>query len=294
MKTIFTSLLLASFTVLKAQNSVLIKPNVSQAFNCVVASPFPTTTSSSNPVNLVAAYWTASGSPGAWRSFFKFDLTVIPNGAIIDSAYFSFYSDNSSTYGSTGSPNYGVDNSAYICRNTTPFNSNNILWSGQPLYTLVNAVELVQSSSTSQNYIHLNATELLKDILNTVNNGFALVLKNELSTYNSQIFCSSSHTDSSKHPSLLIYYHELFPQSSSNILEQNEFNLTQLSSKIQINFLESFQGKAELIDINGSIIQSISGNNSRTIEFSKNNLKKGIYFIKIWNDGHSTVMKTMI
>lgn len=209
----------------QSQSVQVFHTNPSTSFNSIVSAPFATSASPSNPVDFVAAYWTGNGSSGAWRSFFKLDISSIPTYAIIDSAYFTFFADNTSTWGNPGSPNWGNDNSAYICRITSPWISNIFNWAGQPTYTTTNAALLPQSTSLQQDYLHIDATSLINDIRSSgTNNGFAFVLKNENNYYNSQIFHSSAALDSTKRPYLTVHYHES--------LSVNEFGSDNISISI--------------------------------------------------------------
>lgn len=187
-----------------AQIQVVLTPN--PAFNAVISYPFANTNSPVNPTNYVAAYWTGNGQQGAWRSFFKIDLSSIPANAVIDSAYFTFYADGNSLWGINGSPNWGNQNAARICRVTSVWNTNQFNWNSQPAYTTVNAALLGQSVSTLQHYLHINAKNLIQDIISTTNNGFAFTMQNEINYYNSQIFYSSAVPGNPQGPKLTVYY----------------------------------------------------------------------------------------
>ena len=57
-------------------------------------SNFPGSPTSPNEIDYCSGQWTIGGVPAAYRSFFKFDLSSIPAGSIINSASLNlFYQD---------------------------------------------------------------------------------------------------------------------------------------------------------------------------------------------------------
>ncbi len=277
-----------------SQSSVIICPTDQQAFNSVVSFPYATVSSASNPVDMVAAYWTGGGSPGAWRSFFKMDLSAIPPGVIVDSAYFTFYADNTSAWGNPGSPNFGIDNGAYVCRITSPYTFNTINWNSEPSYTYTNAAVLPQSVSTTQDYIHIEATHLIQDIIASTNHGFALVLQNEINTYNSQIFYSSACPIETKRPSLKVYYHIATGINAVNADISFSTNVSEIQNNILIHCSDLFSGKVEVYNLSGGKMYSSIIKIERLISIQKNNFAQGIYFIKLMNEKQQKTIELVI
>lgn len=276
-----------------AQVMTVIKPNQANTFNSVISSPFAAINSSPNPVNLVAAFWSGNGTTGSWRSFFKMDLSSISNAATIDSAYFTLYADDASVWGNAGAPNSGNDNAAYICRLTSPFTSNTINWGNQPTFTTANAAELAQSTSTMQDYLKVDATQLIKDILMSGNNhGFAFLLKNEMTTYDSQIFHSSASANESKRPSLTIYYR--YP---AGLQDQNakELALTHLvqNGALTMNTALPVSGQTHLFSIDGKLLRSAELRNQSNMTLSLNGLAEGIYLVRVQTDRGNKVFKIL-
>jgi hypothetical protein len=184
---------------------VILKNNPSNAYAALVSSPNPTA-SGPNPVDLVGAAWTSGGSPGGWRTFFKINDSAL-SGVIIDSAILQLYADPASALGFTGSPTYGTNNTCVLYRVTSPW-ATSITWLTMPAYSAVDSVILPLSTSTIQNYLHLDVTNMLNDIVSSgFNYGFMLKSRQEATYYNSMIFNSSSALDSTKRPRILVYGH---------------------------------------------------------------------------------------
>lgn len=200
-------LLAVAFFALNCVNAqtLTLQPSATDGYEGIISSPYPTQASTEE--NIVAAYWTANGNPGAWRSFFKFDLAQLPSGIVLDSAFLSLYADLNSTFGTSGAPTTGTDNSGQICRVTTAWNKATMNWNNQPPYTTSNAVTLAQSLSDVQDYLDINVTDLVADMMVSGNNGFMIKMINEANYYNSLIFHSSHSTTANKRPKLFIKYH---------------------------------------------------------------------------------------
>ncbi len=287
------SALLAFQCATTAQVMTVIKPNQANTFNSVISSPFSATNSSPNPINLVAAFWSGNGTTGAWRSFFKMDLSTISNYATIDSAYFTFYADDASVWGNPGAPNSGNDNAAYVCRLTSPFTSNTINWGNQPTFTTANAAELAQSTSNMQDYLKIEATQLIKDVLMSGNNhGFAFLLKNEMTTYDSQIFHSSASANESKRPSLTVYYR--YPAGVDEVTA-NELPMTHLlqNGLLTLNTPKAVNGQAGIYSIDGKLLQITALKNQSQVMLNLNGFAESIYIVKVQTDRGNKVFKIL-
>lgn len=184
---------------------VILKSNPANAYAALVSSTTPTT-GTPNPIDICAAAWTGGGSPGGWRTFFKLNDSALA-GITIDSAILQLYADPTSGLGYTGTPTFGTNNASVLYRVTSSWLTS-MTWLTMPPYSSVDSVILPQSTSTVENYLHINVTNVLNDIVISGSNyGFMIKSKQETTPYNSMIFYSSSATDSSKRPQILIYGH---------------------------------------------------------------------------------------
>ncbi len=187
-----------------AQTTVTLESG-SNGEDASVQTDFPST-NKGNGSNFLSATWTCGGNLCLDRSLVQFDLSAVPTGAVLVTAYLSLYADNNSVLGYNGTPTYGSNNAAWLRRVTSTWQENTVTWNNQPTTTTINQITLSQSTSTSQDYLNIDVTKLIQDMLANGNNGFMLMQKNEINYYNSLIFCSGEHPNSSKHPKLVITY----------------------------------------------------------------------------------------
>ena len=145
---------------------------------------------------LLADAWTASGLPRKYRSFFKFDLSVIPSGSLISDA--DLVLTNDGTAHANGNYSRYSISQTYLRRVLEPWNEDSITWNNQPQDTSVHQVS-VPAPSSPYDSMCVDVTELLQDILasDEGNHGFSLKLQNE-SPYRQVRYASKEHPDSSQ------------------------------------------------------------------------------------------------
>ena len=157
--------------------------------------------------DFVAMSWTVSSDPVDYRSLIEFDLSNIPSGALVISAKLSLYSQESSGLGSHSTRS--GSNESILNRITSSWEENTVTWNNQPTTTTENQVFLSKSSSSIQNYLNIDVTNLVKNMIDDSPNshGFLLKLSNE-KHYRSMVFAASGHSDSDLHPKLEVTYSE--------------------------------------------------------------------------------------
>lgn len=148
---------------------------------------------------------TNGGQPLLVRSLLKFDFSVLPQDAIIDSVKLSLYSydspSNNSHFSDDGS------NSCVLQRITSSWEEDQVTWNNQPTTIATNQVVLQESENDIQDYLNIDVTDLFKEMILDVDNNFGCML--QLETEESKrvmLFASSDNTDSSLHPKLNIFY----------------------------------------------------------------------------------------
>ncbi len=134
--------------------------NPNEAF---ITSAVPSS-STSGISQLTIAAWTGGGVPYAWRALVKFDMTSIPNTAIIQSAKLSLFSTPTPEQGNGIDAQYGTSNACYIQRVTNSWATNTTSWNNQPNIDSTHEVTIPQSTSSSQDNINMDVTNLIKDI----------------------------------------------------------------------------------------------------------------------------------
>jgi hypothetical protein len=154
---------------------------------------------------LDAGAWTTSGITMYIRGLFKFDLSSIPANATIVSAKLSLYSNPTPLNGDFISANLGPNNSMFIRRITNSWTPATTGWVNQPPTTTTNQVSIPHTSQAFLDLIDIDVKNLVVDMKNSGNNGFMIMLQNEV-IYNIRVFCSSTYPDASKHPKLVVTY----------------------------------------------------------------------------------------
>ncbi len=82
-----------------------------------------------------------------------------------------------------------------------------VTWNNQPITTTENEVFLSESSSSFQDYLNIDVTNLIEDMIAdpTNSHGFLLKLLDE-QHYRKMVFASSGHSNSNLHPKLEVCY----------------------------------------------------------------------------------------
>lgn len=147
--------------------------------------------------------WTQGAELNVIRDAIDFDLTNIPEGAIIDSAYISFYFTPESKYGD----GHEGETDFLISRITSTWEESTITWNSKPTVTSVNQVLVEGATDPTQDFIGINITLLIQDYCLDMDNSFGLLLKlqNE-DPYKSLLLASSDHHNEQLRPKLEIFY----------------------------------------------------------------------------------------
>lgn len=158
------------------------------------------------PPEVTAATWTFGGNVVYVRSTLKFDLSAIPAGATIKSATLSLYSNHSPLNGNQVDANYGTDNSFLIQRISSDWVPGSLNWLNQPTYSSTHQVEVASTTNSFLDLPSINVKSLISDIYSSGNNyGLVIRLKTE-QIYTSRVFYSSTASDESKRPKLVVKY----------------------------------------------------------------------------------------
>ncbi len=138
------------------------------------------------------------------RYMIKFDLSSIPENAIITKATLSmyFHEDTKVNQKHTG------DNYFIIRRVTSAWSEESVTWYNQPIVTSTNQISVTKSAVENQDFTNINITNLVKDIIfykEDKNFGIQLRLQSETPD-KATVLASSDHSDGSKRPKLEVEY----------------------------------------------------------------------------------------
>jgi gliding motility-associated-like protein len=159
-----------------------------------------------NNAQLPAVAWTFSGTPGTIRGVVEFNLSSIPANAVINSAYLSLYAWGQNN-GLGQHSSLSGSNIGWIQRVTTMWDEQTVTWNTQPSTTSQNQVVLHESNSPNEDYLNMDVTALVQDMLDNPSSSFGFLISEQVESYYRRLnFCSSDHTDPARRPKLVITY----------------------------------------------------------------------------------------
>ncbi len=302
MKTIklFSVLIIIVFTseFSISQSSISIRLSSETGQDCNVASYIPNTPLPEYP-DIVAAAWTYHGEFNLWRPLFKFNLTEIPSGSVITGAYLSLYANPTPC----SDPHTGV-NKSYIRKVTSPWDQNTVTWETQPDFSTVNQAELHESTFPGEDYLNIDVTEMVRDMVANPSANYGFVIMNRFENiYRSINFASSECAYIDKRPKLDINFTRVGIEPTSTELPV-EFNLSQNFpnpfnpvTTIKFDLPALAFTKLKIIDGSGREISTLVNENlnkgSFQVKWDGSNYSSGAYFIRL-ESGNNIITKKMM
>ena len=203
-RTIFFVIGVFAINTYLSQTTLTLQPDSVCGKDALIRS-LSLNTNFGNNIDFNAHSWTNQGAPVDHRSLIEFDLSYIAASSTIISAYLSLYSYNSPAVGSHST--LSGSNEAVIQRITSPWNENTVTWGNQPIGSPINQVILPQSTNPIQDYLNIDVTNLVQDMISTPSTGHGFLFK--LITeqyYRRMLFASSDNPINNFHPKLVVTY----------------------------------------------------------------------------------------
>ena len=276
-------------------HSITIQPGTQEGMDALIEQQRPTLSDDNEDIAAIA--WTAGGAPSTHRSLFQFNLPTLPSNATYVSATLTLYGNPTSRFHQLhssypGAP-YGTTNECWLQRITSTWSEPTVTWNNQPTVTTTHQIALPASTSQTQDYI-INATQIVKDMLDTpsASFGFMLSLQNE-TIYRSLIFASSDHPDTTKHPKLVITYTTPTPPATAiaSISGSDEgVNVypNPVLHTLHVDFANTTAAIADvqLTDISGRTLLRKGGQIAANehVSVDVRSLPRGSYFLKVTQD----------
>lgn len=208
-------ILLLISTNADSQYSISIRLSSETGQDCNLASYIPDTPLPAYP-DMIAAVWTYAAEFNLWRPLFRFNLTEIPVGSPVISAKLSLYANPNPV----SAPHSGA-NKSYIRKVTTAWDQNTVTWETHPDFSTVNQVSLSESISPNEDYLDLDVTEMVRDMITNPSANFGFIIMNRIeNTYRSINFASSECADINKRPKLDIVYGPVNIEPLSNTIPE--------------------------------------------------------------------------
>ncbi len=147
--------------------------------------------------------WTHSGEYTANRVVLDFDLSSIPPGAIIDSAYLSLFFNHTSAYGDE----HVGETSFTIQRIISDWAESTVTWNTQPNTTTIHQVSIDGATQPYQDFPDIDISSLIQDYTSDPENSYGIFLKLvSEDPYKILLLASSDHQNESIRPKLDVYY----------------------------------------------------------------------------------------
>jgi len=251
--------------------------------------------------DLVATAWTNQGRHVVNRTTFQFYYAIPNNATIIDARLSLFANPNPENEN-----HFGL-NRAYLRRIVSPWAANTVTWNTQPDYITTNQVLLSESTSPFQDYLNMNVTNIVRDMVNnpTTSYGFILMLGTEW-YYRCINFASGDCIDATKRPLLQITYTTttgITPVSGeipSNFkIYQNYPNPFNPETNIKFDIPERSFTRIDVFDMLGRNIETLVNETidagSYNLNWNGGNFSSGEFFYRIvTNDFVETKRMTLL
>lgn len=236
------------------------------------------------------------------NALIDFNLTALPANINLISAKLNLYALG--PYGPSLPGHFGSANQTYIERITQPWQENTVTWNNRPTSSNLNQLILPQSTNALQDYLNIDVTTLVQDMLNnpTTSFGFRLRLVNEVAS-NGLSFASKDNGNINKIPSLVITYNtnnvSIYENETTKINVSTFPNPTTNSINFNLNTTKTGNGIIYIYDALGKLINETSiliSNNLLNNNYSINTsiYSKGIYSYSIAFEGEQKSGKFII
>lgn len=270
-----------------AQTTLVLQPDAAVGEDAYVWSNNPDDNYGTNQ-DFNAVGWTWSGVPGAQRSVINFDLSSIPAGASINSASLSLYHnpDSGLIPFTGGHSQLSGSNQSVLQRITSAWSESTVDWNTQPTTTSTNQVVLAASSSSTEDYLNIDVTAMVQDMIDNpaTSFGFMYQLTDE-NYYRAMLFASSDHANAALHPKLEINYIavgiddlvdkpkgvSVYPNPAANQVTVS-YDLADLSG-----------GFISIHNAAGEEILDLTPENNKTTQIDVSLLSAGVYFVRVGN-----------
>ena len=187
------------------QTTIVFHPGPTDGKDALIWTVYPDSTFTGQIFKSSA--WTWSGTSGVERSLVGFDLTLIPEDAIILSAELSLYNNGGlgtdpQTHSSLSGPN-----TSFLRRIIDEWHEDNVTWNNQPQTTGENQIVLAESTDPFQNYTDIDVMDMVQDMISDPSTGHGFMIQLETEEYYRRMcFATSDHLTDSLRPTLIITY----------------------------------------------------------------------------------------
>jgi hypothetical protein len=195
-----------------------------------------------------------------------FDLSSVPAGSTVLAAFLSLTAIGPfATTGEVATIGHVGDNACQLQRIIDPWNENVVTWNTQPTVTDENQVLLTTSTYPTQNYLNIDVSALVQDMIDDPagSHGFRIALVNETLT-RGMAFHSSEAPDPDRRPLLTVVYGNCAGPIGMDVLSNGGVpfmvtpNVTSAGGTVVLNgsVLNAKVQRVEIRDADGRLVLS--------------------------------------
>ena len=240
---------------------------------------------------LVSYTFQSSGPVRLKRFYIEFDLSTIPPGAKLDSAFMNLFFSASPN---EGFPTHTGGTEMEINRVTLPWLDSTINWNNQPTVDTSLTINVPAHQTPTQDY-RIDVTSLVAGMRQYGNNGFRVKMQNEQVAFRGVMFASAEHPSPSLRPFLDVFWSlntsvdealssveplfEIYPNPSEGIVNLSVGDLSSLE-------------QVQIFDTNGKLVRTFNMPRSNSLDLSK--MAEGLYFMRVQFESGEIVSKKFI
>ncbi|MFM1946890.1 MAG: hypothetical protein RL207_1173 [Bacteroidota bacterium] len=213
------------------------------------------------------------------RGLIAFDLSGIPVGSTVISAKLNLFAYTDFTVVALQDGHCG-NNQSKLSRVTSNWSESTVTWNTQPTVSSLHETVLNQSLAQDQDYLNINVSSLVQDMVNnpTTSFGFRLALVDEVVT-SSLAFCSQEFANPAKRPTLFVEYR--LPASSVSEFTNEKFLIypNPAQNMLHLSFPNAAPNRRiTCVDIQGKRVVEVT-NDDQELDLDLSSMASGIYTI---------------
>lgn len=266
----------------------------------VTSYPGNENTNYGNSTDIAAVAWTSAGIGFVSRSYFGYDFSAIPTGAVITSADLSLFANPTSGHAQGHSAQSG-SNASVIKMVTSAWAESTITWNNQPTFSSLNEIQLAPSTNNIQDYLSINILPLVQDAVNAPSNYFgfqySLVIEQQ---FRSMVFASTDHSNVNLRPSLRVCY-ETLVAATRDVIEMEAYitafpNPSSSTMSISISGWNPGEVKISVYTIESKLVSEAThmlGTSPISLDGIEE-VEAGIYFLRVENTNSESLQTILI
>jgi len=226
--------------------------------------------------DICATDWTKSGHESIIRSLIYFDLSSVPNAAMVKSAKLTLYHNPNSPEGQHSS--LSGSNTSVIQRITSPWSEYDVTWNNH-----------------TQNFVDIDVTQLVKDSKNAPQSSYGFLFRQQIEQYYRKlVFASSDYPVDSLRPKLVICFYNT--NNLQDISHQMMVDIFPNPTKSILNIILKKNYKdctVKILNIAGkAVVQQLLNNAETKIDISS--LASGFYVVEVRNTNGKIIHKKIV